>query len=256
MRNLVGLYAPLPTPFTDDTSSISEVRLARLIRHFLSDGVQGFVIGSAAGEFTTLTLSERKHLLELVQRLAPGAPIIVHATCLQTTATLDLAQHASRHGAQMVVITPPLLGDFTDAEVHKFISFVAHHAGIPTLVTDPHRRVVGGLHDQLLTSPTVKIATPCTGTCAFYPEHTHSDQFTYHECIVSPVITISPWRMHPSSLPHWLPEPLRTAGTARVIKAAMEMQGFECGPLRGPQLALDPALRKSLSDFLAHDSAA
>lgn len=256
MRNLVGLFAPLPTPFTDDTSSISEVRLARLIRHFLNEGVQGFVLGSATGEFTTLSLAERKHLLELTLRMASGLPVIVHATCLATTATLDLAQHASRHGAQMVVITPPLLGEFSDAEVHKFISFVAHHAGIPTLVTDPTRRIVGPLHDQLLESPTVRIATPSTGMSAFYTENTHSDQFVFQDCTATPMVTLAPWRVHPGSLPHWLPEPLRTAGSARVVKAAMEMQGFECGPLRGPQLPLDPALRKLLSEFLVHDSAA
>lgn len=254
MRSLVGLFAPLPTPFTDDTSSISEVRLGRLIRHFLDEGVQGFVVGTAVGEFSTLSLAERKHLLELTMRMAEGHPVLVHTTCFATSPTLDLAQHAGRSGAQLLVLSPPPFGDFTDEEVYQYLAFVSHHSSLPVAVVDPTRRIVGNLRERLQPIPTLKMTSPVSGIAAFYPEGTHSDQFALEEGRVSPLVTIAPWRLYPDALAHWLPEPLRQAGSARVVKAALELQGFECGPLRGPQTTLDSSLRNLLSDYVMNHS--
>ncbi|MCC7435067.1 MAG: dihydrodipicolinate synthase family protein [Methanoregulaceae archaeon] len=257
MRNLVGLFAPLPTPFTDDTSSISEVRLGRLIRHFLDEGVQGFVVGSTVGEFSTLSLAERKHMLELTVRMAEGHPVIVHATCFATSLTLDLAQHAARSGANLLIVSPPPFGEFTDDEVYQFIAFVAHHASLPVAVVDPTRRITAALRERLDALPTVMQTASVSGIAAFYPEGTHSDQFALNEARISPIVTLAPWRLYPDALAHWLPEPLRHAGSARVVKAALELQGFECGPLRGPLASLQDSLRGALTDFaLNHSDAA
>lgn len=254
MRNLVGLFAPLPTPFTDDSSSISEVRLARLVRHFLDEGVQGFVVGSAAGEYTTLSLAERKQLVELTVRVAAGHPVVVHTTCFATTPTLDLAQHAARAGAQFLIISPPLFGNYTDDEIFQFISFLSHHATLPVAVVDPDRHLNASLRERLTALPTVQLTGPVSGIAAFYPEGSYSDQFSLDECRVSPIVTMAPWRLYPNALANWLPESLKPAGTARVIKAAMELQGFECGPLRGPEKSLQPKLRDLLAEFLMNHS--
>lgn len=256
MRNLVGLFAPLPTPFTDDTSSVSEVRLARLIRHFTDEGVQGFVIGAECGEFTTLSHAERKTLVEYASRMVGGRPFIVHITCFATTPTLDLAQHAARMGAQFLVLSPPPYGEHTDDEVHQFLSFVAHHAELPVVVTDPQRRLNAAIRDRLAVLPTLQLARPVSGNASFYPEGIYSDQFSLEECCASPMVTIAPWRLYPEALIEWLPEPLRKAGSARVLKAALEIQGLECGPLRGPAQRLDAPLRELLSEYLVHSDAA
>lgn len=256
MRNLVGLFAPLPTPFTDDSSSISEVRLARLARHFLNEGVQGFVVGAATGEFSALCLAERKHLIELTMRVSAGYPVIVHTTCFASTATLDLAQFAARAGAQYLVLTPPLYGEFSDDEIFQFISLIAHHSSLPILLSDPERHLGAQLRERIAGLPTVQMAMPIAGVAAFYSEGTHTDQFAVDECRVSPMVTIAPWRLYPDALAHWLPEPLKKAGPARVVKAALELQGFECGPLRGPAQELTTDLRQLLGEFLMNHSSA
>ena len=56
--DLPKLLVPLVTPFTDDASSVSEVRLARLVKHLGGQGVEGFVINSDVGEFTAMSFGE------------------------------------------------------------------------------------------------------------------------------------------------------------------------------------------------------
>src|SRR5689334_12427820 len=99
--HLRGSFAPLVTPFTDEGSSISEIRIARLIRALREKGVEGFALATETGEFSSLTLAERKNLVEIAMReTQQSMPLIVHVTASATSSVLDLAQHAERHGAK------------------------------------------------------------------------------------------------------------------------------------------------------------
>jgi hypothetical protein len=138
MLELAGLFVPLITPFTDDGATISEVRLARLLRFYTDRGAEGFIVGSDLGEFTSLTLAERKELFEWVHRHTQASlPIIVNASALSTSSCLDLAQHASRHGARAVTLMPPFYGSFSQAEHVEHIRTVAAHSDRPIIVVDP-----------------------------------------------------------------------------------------------------------------------
>ena len=64
MLELAGRFVPLVTPFTDDGSTLSEVRLARLVRFYLDRSVEGLALATETGEFGTLSQDERKQLLE------------------------------------------------------------------------------------------------------------------------------------------------------------------------------------------------
>ncbi len=89
----------MPTPFTDDGTALSEVRLARLVREVLKRPIEGVVVAPDAGEFWALTVDERKTLLEMVLREVRGAvPVWCHVSSLRTATSLDLAQHAEQFG--------------------------------------------------------------------------------------------------------------------------------------------------------------
>ena len=93
---LNGVLAPLPTPFTDDGSSISEIRLLRLLRKLQELGVSGYVACCEVGEFVALGRSERKSLVEILLRdPASLIQVVVNVSTLSTPASLDLAQHAA-----------------------------------------------------------------------------------------------------------------------------------------------------------------
>lgn len=245
MRQFVGLYAPLPTPYTDDGSMVGEIRLARLMQWLRLRGIQGFVVASETGEYPVLSLPERKQLLEIAAREAKGAPIIVNVTAVATTAALDLAQHASRHGAFAGVIAPPR-GDFTDDEIVTHISRVSAHAQLPLIVVDPLKQLSSFSSERLRALPEVSFPTPASGLAALRGGTTFTDEFSFPEAVVSPLCAMAPRALHPDAPVGLLPAALRFAGSPRLVKGALQAQGLEVGPLRGPYQPLAPELQALL----------
>lgn len=130
MPTLQQVIVPLASPFTDDTSALSEVRFSRLIRYHRERGASGFVVASEAGEVHALSLSERKQLVEWGVREALGLPVYVNVTAWTTAGVVDLAQHAERHGARAGVFMMPKSLALTSEETSSFIAAVRRHANL------------------------------------------------------------------------------------------------------------------------------
>ena len=58
---LRGLWLPLVTPFRDGV--LDEVSLRRLVRHYASGPVDGFILGATSGEGLMLATDELEHLV-------------------------------------------------------------------------------------------------------------------------------------------------------------------------------------------------
>jgi dihydrodipicolinate synthase/N-acetylneuraminate lyase len=106
--DLTGVLVALVTPFTADGSeieaSLPEAHVERLIR----EGAHGLVPGGSTGEFTTLTLEERKQLTELVVKATGGrVPVVAGTGALSTRDAVDLATHAAEVGASALMVVPP-----------------------------------------------------------------------------------------------------------------------------------------------------
>jgi len=250
MVSLVGLFAPLPTPFTDDGSTISEVRLARAIRWMNHRGVEGFVVASETGQSTSLSLSERKMLLEIAMRESQGRPVISNVTTFSTQASLDLAQSAHRHGVRAVIVAPPPFALLSDNELFYHYNAICQHSGTNVIAVDPQGTFTPALMSKLSTIPMLYHANPILGHCGFYTGGTHSDSFALSEMIVSPIAAFAPWLLSPKISPFTLDAELIAAGTRRVVSEALELHGLEVGPLRGPYLSLNQGLTDKLRDFL------
>lgn len=251
MRQIVGLFAPLPTPFTDDGSMVGEIRLARLMGWLRLRGVAGFAVCTETGEYPVLSLPERKHIAELAFRDSHGAPVLVNVTAVATTAALDLAQHAARHGAFGGILAPPR-GDFTDNEIYNHIASIAHHSNLPFVVVDPHQQLSKSLIERLKPLVNVSFPSAASGVAAFRGGRPYTDEFSFPEAVLTPVATFAPKLLHPTSRPMIIPASLRTAGTPRVVKAALAMQGVELGPHRGPYLPLSGEIQGMLEQVV-HD---
>jgi len=137
MLELAGRLVPLVSPFTDDGATMSEVRLSRLVRFYMSRGAEGFALCTDTGEFTTMSFSERKQFVEWVQLACQGAvPLVANVSTLSTSSSLDLAQHAARHGARGVLLMPPYYGSFSQQELVEHIRVVGAYSTLPLLVVD------------------------------------------------------------------------------------------------------------------------
>ena len=125
------ILVSLPSPFTDDGEQTSEVRFARALRWHVERGASGFVVGADAGEWWSLSLSERKTLLEWAIREARGVPVYAHCTAWTTAAMLDLAQSAQRHGATGVLLTSPPFPPLTKEECLACQNSLKRYLDIP-----------------------------------------------------------------------------------------------------------------------------
>lgn len=258
MQELSGFFAPLVSPFTDDSSTLSEIRFARQMKQLNAANVAGFVVGGDVGEFTSLSATERKSLTEWTLREAAGKPVLVHVTSMSTLATLDLAQHAARHGARAVILMPPIYGSYTVDEVTTYLRIVGQHAGVPVVVVDPMEHISDEIHEELQQVPGIHFAISLVdagferlcaskgGTCP--------DEFCIGSAIVTPLALLLPERLGADAIHQDFAKLLILLGTlnpARIAKAALEAMGQEMGPPRGPLKPLTGPVALALRGLVA-----
>lgn len=139
MADLRGIMVALITPFTDDKTAIDAGRLQAHIERLVKAGVHGLVPGGSTGEFTALSLAERKQLTELSVKFAAGrVPVIPGTGGLTTSECVELSVHAAQAGCPAVMVVPPFydavnLQELTDlmAEVHTSSKLPIMYYNIP-----------------------------------------------------------------------------------------------------------------------------
>jgi dihydrodipicolinate synthase/N-acetylneuraminate lyase len=260
MQTFEGLFAPLATPFTDDASTVSEVRLARQIRYLTDAGIDGYVVASDCGEFGTLTYSERKEMAELTARLGNGKPFLVHVSSLSTAISLDLTQHAARHGARGVVVMPPFYGQYTSEELIGFFNAIVRYGDLTTIVVDPLEVLTQEVRAGLSANSQIVMAEPLQaikqGPLSCSKGLTSSDEFSVGAAVCSPLALLRPIQVATSlsGEPQDLAKLIileQTLGRARVSKAGLEAISLDAGPPRPPLKPLSMSVSAALKTLLA-----
>jgi dihydrodipicolinate synthase/N-acetylneuraminate lyase len=226
MIDLSGELLPLLTPFTDDASSLSEVRLARFIRALPIGDFCGLVTSTETGEYTTTGSEERKLVATTVIRESGGLPVIMHVSAASTATTLNLTQHAEHHGAKAVLVTPPAYPPLTDQEAWEYFTAVTRYCSIPCLIADPWRRLNEAVLKRLADAQGLTVI-----------EAKSTEEFKVGGARCCPLAVIRPYP--PEAEPELLAL-LRDFGGARVGKAAMILRDVEVGPPRPPVQPLPP----------------
>lgn len=90
-------------------------------RYLALPGVEGLYIGSLYQEFWTLTLDERKRVAEsMLEQVAGRVPVLVNVTDNCAKNSIELARHAERAGADLIMHWPPYYGPRNDEGVLAF----------------------------------------------------------------------------------------------------------------------------------------
>ena len=138
-QHMRGIWAAAATPFTpgDHRSdlAIDEAGLRANIRHWVDDlGIDGLFIAGKQGEFFSLSLPERKRLMQIAvdetQRAGTRrrAQTIMSASDQNLDTVIELAQHAEDIGADYVVVHAPTL-HFHTAHDQCVLDYYRHIAG-------------------------------------------------------------------------------------------------------------------------------
>jgi 4-hydroxy-tetrahydrodipicolinate synthase len=124
MTEFKGSVVPLVTPFKN--GQIDEAALERLIERQLEAGSHGLSVGGTTGEPGTLSVEERKYLIELAVKLIRGrAPLLAGTGTLRLDETLEITTFAWKVGAQgALVITPYYIKPNQDG-LYRFFGQIA-----------------------------------------------------------------------------------------------------------------------------------
>lgn len=232
-------FVPLVTPFTDDTSSLSEIRFARLIKAHMARGAAGFVVCARSAEVHALSLSERKQITEWAVREAHGIPVVVNVTSMTTAAVVDLAQHSDRHGATAVVFNAPPLVTLTPDELSAFITAVRRHGNILSACFERT-----ATNEEPLVSFQAGALPDSQWAHLAVLHNTTADEFSMPDSICSPIAhfgadtaakLVDAWPRFEARVKALFGH----GGTFRVGKAACDRLGIDIGHTRGPVRDLD-----------------
>lgn len=127
-----GIFPALVTPFTRD-DTLDEQAYRELIR-FVLPHVNGVVSCGTTGEFSSLTLEERKRAIEIcLDEVAGRVPVVVGSGCKSTRETVALTRWAKDAGADAALVVAPYYLKPTFNEVYDHFRAV-DEVGLPLVL--------------------------------------------------------------------------------------------------------------------------
>src|SRR5258708_11662398 len=106
MRELSGAMPAMVTPF-DERGELNLAALPGYLDFQRRAGVDGVVVCGTNGEGVSMTVSERKQLLETVVTLRGDFLVIAGTGSANFPDTIELTKHAAEVGADGALVLPP-----------------------------------------------------------------------------------------------------------------------------------------------------
>lgn len=132
-QELTGILVALITPWGSD-GKIDFTELDNHVNRLINAGVHGLVPGGSTGEFTTMTLDERKALIEAVVKAAAGrVPVVAGIGALNTVDGVDLARSHAQAGASALMVLPPFYEAPNLTELREYFKEIHEASGLPLL---------------------------------------------------------------------------------------------------------------------------
>lgn len=130
-----GVFVPVVTIYNDD-GSICADRTSRFIDYLISDcGVHGIFCPGSTGDYTLISLDERRDLIRLAVQTAAGrVPVLAGSGHNATHIALELSQYAASVGADGVLVSLPHYPRPTQAGLYEHFSTLGEALPIPVMV--------------------------------------------------------------------------------------------------------------------------
>lgn len=129
-----GVYPAVLTPFKEDDSIDFEI-FEKNINAQIEAGVEGIILCGTLGEASTLEQSERMELLVFTKKLVQGkVPVIMNIAEQSTKGAIKAAADAEAHGADGLMLLPPMRYKADDAETVAYFRAVAQSTKLPIML--------------------------------------------------------------------------------------------------------------------------
>lgn len=131
---LKGIIPPLVTPLLKN-KELDSSGLKNLIEHVLEGGVHGIFLLGTNGEGPSLGYALRKQLItEACEIVNHRVPVLVSITDTSLEATLEIAEHSKKSGADALVVAPPYYFPISQQEMVDYLRDLAPMLPLPFLL--------------------------------------------------------------------------------------------------------------------------
>ena len=145
-----GSYVALMTPFKNGV--LDEAAFRKLVSWQIAEGTNGLIPVGTTGESPTLSHDEHKQVVEwCIDEAAGRVPIIAGAGSNSTDEAVDFVRHASKAGADAVLVVTPYYNKPTQAGLLRHYETIADASDVPVIIYDiPGRSVVSMAVDTMV----------------------------------------------------------------------------------------------------------
>ena len=286
MEKMKGAYAAIVTPF-DANEKINYSALECLIERNISGGIAGVYVSGSTGESYMLSFQERKNLLEAVVKVvANRCNVIANIGAFSLKHAVELAKHAADLGVDAISSVPPFYFPFSKEEIKDYYLELAGAAKLPLLIynvpalsgisfsdeelvdlmrnsevagikqtsmnlfqtelltkTFPEKSIVNG-HDEIYLQALCAGVESCIGsTVGFMPEMFVGLKRCFDTGDMEGACDLQ-------SRINNIVRLLCKIGVFKGVKAALKMQGIDCGECRRPFRPLSEVEKQMLQNIL------
>ncbi len=131
------------TPF-DESGEVDLRATEAVVENFVGAGVDGISALGSTGEFSHLTLDERKSFAEAVVEIVSGrASLLIGVGAPGTREAIELARHAEQAGADALLVVTPYYNKPTQEGLYRHYKAINDAVGIPIIIYNiPGRSVI------------------------------------------------------------------------------------------------------------------
>lgn len=134
MKKLCGVNPPVITIF-DDKCKIDIEASKRQADFLIANGVDGLAYLGTSGEFSIMTVEEKKSFIkEMIRHVNGRVNVIVGVgdTCLENT--MELLKYVETAGADGVLLINPYFSVYSSEMVEAYFGYVASHTSLPIII--------------------------------------------------------------------------------------------------------------------------
>lgn len=121
----IGFYTPVVTAF-DEQGNLDIEANKHIYDHLIDGGVDGLIIMGSTGEFFSMTMDQKKELIDLsVSYTNKRTKVYIGTSCMRVDETIELGNYAIEAGADGVMIIGPYYFALSPASIEAFYDEVA-----------------------------------------------------------------------------------------------------------------------------------
>ena len=148
--SIQGIWLPLVTPFRD--GALDEASLRRMVRHYLAQPLDGFILAATTGEGLTIDEDETERLVAIVAAEIGGKrPVYLGVSGSDTRKVAKTLAHTAAWPVDGYLIACPYYTRPSQEGLYRHFAALADATGRPILVYNiPYRTGVNMSNDTLL----------------------------------------------------------------------------------------------------------